>query len=78
MDEVKMMSSESINLNTWSQSYDPPPEKKTDNAPLEKPSASTPPPTNGLQIEKLVVDAILRPPKSTLHKYVVNPNTRAS
>ena len=50
IDEVKMMSSELINLNTGSQSYDPPLENKTDNVPLEKPSASTPPPINGLHI----------------------------
>ena len=48
IDEVKMMSSESINLNTRSQSYDPPLENKIDNAPPEKPSACTSPPTNGI------------------------------
>ena len=50
--EVRMMSSETINLNTRSHSYDPPPEKKPDDVPSEKPLASTPPPNNGLHIEK--------------------------
>ena len=73
-----MMSSESVNINTGSHNYDPPPEKKTDNVPPKKTSASPPPTTNGLQNEKPVHDAILRPPKSTLQKYVLNPNARVS
>ena len=47
-----MMSNEMVNLNTRSHSYDPPPEKKSDEFQPEKPSASTPPPSNGLHIEK--------------------------
>ena len=72
-----MMSSESVNINTRSQSYDPPPEMKINNAPPKKRSASTPP-TNGLQIENPSLDAILSPPKSTLQKSILNPNTHAS
>ena len=53
-DEVQMMSSEMVNLNTRSHSYEPPPEKKPDDVPSEKPSASTPPPNNGL-VFKLTV-----------------------
>ena len=51
-DEVRMMSSEMVNLNTRSHSYDPPPEKKSYDLPSKKSSASTPPPNNGLHIEK--------------------------
>ena len=60
-----MMSMETIHINTRSQSYDPPPENKTDNVPPEKPLTSTPRP-NGLHIEKPNLDAILHPRKSTL------------
>ena len=49
--EVRMMSSEMVNLNKRSHSYDRPPEKNPDDVPSEKPSASTPP-NNGLHIEK--------------------------
>ena len=47
-----MMSSETVNLNTISHSYDPPLEKKPDDVPYKKPPTSTPPPNNGLHIEK--------------------------
>ena len=53
-----MMSSETVNLNTISHSYDPPPEKKYDDVPLEKPSASTTPPNNGIHIEKPILEEI--------------------
>ena len=69
------MSSESFSLTTRSQDYDPPPKKKTDNFLTEKKSTSLSPSTNGIQIQKPILDAILQPPKSTLHKYVINPNT---
>ena len=67
-----------VHLNTKSQSYDPPPEKKTDNVPPEKPTTSTPPPPNGLQIEKTIPNAILHPPKSMLQKFIFNPNACAT
>ena len=63
-----MMSSETIHLNIGSQSYEPPAESKTDDVTSEKPSVSTPPPSNGLQINKLIPDVIICPPKSTLRK----------
>ena len=66
IDEFKMMSRKTVHLNTQSQSYDPALENKTDNVPPEKPSNSTPPPPNGLHIEKPIPDTILHPPKSTL------------
>ena len=72
------MSSETVHLNTRSQSYDPPPENKTDDVPPEKPSASTPPPSNSLKIEKPIPGAIIFPPKTTLQKSILNPNARAS
>ena len=43
-----------------------PPEKKPEDIPPKKHSASTPPPSNGLHIEELLPDAIFLPPKSTL------------
>ena len=73
-----MMSSETVNLNTRSHSYEPPPENKPDDVPSEKPSASTPPPNNGLHIEKPIPEEIFCPPKGTLHKSITNPNTRAT
>ena len=45
-----MMSSEMVNLNTRAHSYDPPLEKTPNAVPSKKPSASTPPPNNGLHI----------------------------
>ena len=62
-DEVRMMSSETVNLNTRSHSYDHPPEKKYDQVLIEKPSASTPPPSNGLHIEKPIPEAIFSHPR---------------
>ena len=47
-----MISSEMVNLNTREHSYDPPPENKPNDIPSEKPSTSTPPPNNGLHIQK--------------------------
>ena len=67
-----------VNLNTRSHSYDPPPENKSDEFPPEKPSTSTPPPSNGLHIEKPIPKEIFRPPKGTLRKSIINPNACAS
>ena len=77
-DEVQMMSSEMVNLNTRSHSYDPPPKRKPDDVPSEKPSSSTPPPNNGIHIEKPIPEAIFCPPKGTLHKSIINPNAHAT
>ena len=73
-----MMSSETVNLNTRSHSYDPPLEKKFDEVPPEKPSSSTPPPSNGLNIEKPILEAIFQPTKGTLRKSIINPNAHAA
>ena len=71
-----MMSSETVNSNTRTHSYDPPLENKPDDIPFEKTSTSTPPPNNGLHIEKPIREAIFRPPKGTLRKSIINPNAR--
>ena len=71
-----MMSREIVNLNTRSQSYDPPPENKSDDVPPEKPSSSTPPPSNSLHIGKPILEAIFLPPKGTIRKSIINPNVR--
>ena len=73
-----MMSSETVNLNTRAHSYEHPPEKKIDDIPSEKTSSSTPPPNNGLHIEKPILEAIFLPPKGTLHKSIINPNACAT
>ena len=81
MEEIKMMSSDTINLNTCSHSYDKLVEKKDENHSFEKvPSTSSPPSSyNGpLVIEKPNLDLILRPPKATLRKVVFNPNSQAA
>ena len=72
------MSSEMGNLNTRSQSYDTPPEKKPDDVPPKKPSASIAPHNNVLHIEKPIPEAIFCPPKGTLRKSIINPNACAT
>ena len=72
------MSSESINIAARSQKYDPPHEKQNDITPIDKTTTSIPPPTNGLHIEKHVLDAVLQPPKSTIQKSVFNPSVWAA
>ena len=73
-----MMSSEMGNLNTRSHSYDPPLGKKSDEVQPKKPSSSTPPPSNGIHIEKPIPEAIFLPPKGTIDKSIINPNSCAS
>ena len=73
-----MMSIEMVHLNTRSQSYDPPLEKTIDDVPSDKPSVSTPPPSNNFQNEKPIPNTILQPPKSTLQKSILNPNAHVS
>ena len=58
-----MMSSETINLNTRAHSYDPPPKKKPNEVSSDKPSASTPPPSNGIHIEKPIPETIFSLPR---------------
>ena len=72
-----MMSSDTINMQTRSQNYDKPVDKKEDHSSSGKApstsyreSSSTVP----LTIEKPTLNMILCPPKSTLRKVVFNPN----
>ena len=53
-------------------------EKIKHDVPPKKPSVYTPPPSNGLHIERPIPDAILRPPKSKLKNSILNPNTHVS
>ena len=82
IEEIRVMSMETVSLTTHSQTYDKPAEKKDESASSEKvPStgSSPPPPSNGpLTIEKPNLELILRPPKSTLQKSVFNPNSQAT
>ena len=76
-----MMSSDTISLQTRSQSYDKPANKKEDNSSLGKsPSTGSPESSSTipLSIEKPTIDMVLHPPKSTLRKDVFNPNSRAA
>ena len=80
-EEIRMMSSDTINLNTCSHSYDKPVEKKEENPSSEKvPSTSSPPSSsNGpLMIKKPNLYLISRLPKDTLRKLVFNPKARAA
>ena len=77
-EEIIMVSSDTINLNTCSQLFDKPTEKKDKNPPFEKaPSTSSPPSSsNGpFMIEKPNLYLILRPPKETLGNPIFNPNS---
>ena len=72
-----MMFSDTINLQTQSQNYDKPANKKEDHSSSRKaPSTSSLKfsSTVPLSIEKPTLDMILHPPKSTLRKAVFNPN----
>ena len=76
-----MMSSDTINLQTRSQNYDKPTDKKEDHSSLGKyPSTSSAEPSSTITLsnEKPTLDMVLRPPKSTLRKVVFNPNARAT
>ena len=76
-----MMSSDTIHLQTQSQNYDKPTDKKEDQSSSGKaPSTSSPESltTIPLSIEKPNLNMILCPPKSTLRKVVFNPNDRSS
>ena len=56
----------------------PPQERKPDEVSFNKTSASTPPPSNGIHIEKPISEAIFRPPKISLCKCIINPNANAA
>ena len=76
-----MMSLETINIATRSQSYDKLEEKKNENpSPYKAPPIGSPASSsNGpLTIDKPNLNMILHLPKSTLRKDVFNPNARAT
>ena len=76
-----MMSSDTIHLQTRSQNYDKPADKKEDQSSSGKAPFTSSPESSStvpLSIEKPTLDVILRPPKSTLRKAIFNPNARAA
>ena len=76
-EEIHMMSSDTIHMQTRSYNYDKPTYKKEYQSSSGKaPSASSPESsaTVPLSIEKPTLDMIFLPPKSTLRKAVFNPN----
>ena len=76
-EKIRMMSSDTINLQTRSQNYEKPADKKEDQSSSGKvPSTSSPKSSSTvpLSIENPTLDMILHPPKSTLWKDIFNPN----
>ena len=72
---------DTINLQTQSQNYEKPTDKKEDQSSSGKVLSTSSPKSSSnvhLYIENPTVDMILRPPKSTLQKAVFNPNARAA
>ena len=77
-EEIFMMSSDTIHLQTQIQNYDKPTDKQEDQSSSGKaPSTSSleSSSTVPLSIENPTLDMILCPPKSTLRKAVFNPNS---
>ena len=80
-EEIHMMSSDTINLQTRSLNYDKPIDKKEDHS-----SSGKTPSTSSLEssstvplfIKNPTLDMILCPPKSTLQKAIFNPNARVA
>ena len=81
LEKIRMMSLDTISLQTRIQSYDKLPDKKEDNSSSGKaPSTGSPESSSTvpLTIEKPTLNMVLCPPKSTLRKVVFNPNARAA
>ena len=77
MEEMKMMSFEMTGLSTRAQPYEKYPQKKYQGVPSDKdPPSSLYPSNSPLTIEKMILETILRPPKSTICKSVFNPIAR--
>ena len=77
LEEIRMMSSDTISLQNRSQSYDKCADKKEDNSSSGKsPSTGSPESSSTvpLTIEKPTLYMILHPPKCTLRKDVFNSN----
>ena len=80
-EEIRMMASDTIHLQTRSQNYDKPVDKNEYHPSSGKaPSISSPESSSTipLTIEKPTLDMILHPPKSTFRKAIFNPNARAA
>ena len=80
-EEIRMISSDTIHLQTQSQNYDKHVDKNEDHSSSGKaPSTISPESlsTVPLSIEKPTLNMILLPPKSTLRKAVFNTNSRAT
>ena len=72
---------DTINLQTQSQNYEKPTDKKEDQSSSGKvPSTNSPESSSAitLSIEKPTLDMNLCPPNSTLRKVVFNPNDRVT
>ena len=79
MQAIKMMSTETIGLTMHTKTYDKPPKKKDKGTSSKKKpsinhSSSLPLSTIPITIEKPICDAILRAPKTLIHKLVCNPS----
>ena len=77
LEEICMMSSDTISFQNRSRSYEKPIENKEDNSSSGKsPSTGSPESSSTipLSIEKPTIDMVLHPPKSTIRKDVFNPN----
>ena len=73
LEEICMMSSDTIHLQTRSQNYDKTVDKKEDHSSSRKSPSTVP-----LSIEKPTLDMIFHPPKSTLWKAIFNRNAQAT
>ena len=81
LEEIRMMSSDTIHMQNRSQNYDKPIDKNEDQSSSGKaPSTSSleSSSTIPLSIKKPTLNMILCPPKSTLWKDVFNTNARAA
>jgi hypothetical protein len=67
-----------ICLSIVANTYGTPPSDQTKGKVVDQPSTSTPPSSNPLQIEKLIFDAVLHPPKSAIPKATFNTNSHAA
>ena len=80
-EEIRMMSLDTISLQTLIQTYEKPVDKKEDNSSSKKaPSTGSPESSSTvpLTIEKPTLDMILCPPKSNVRKVVFNPDSQVA
>jgi hypothetical protein len=72
------MCKETISLMTRSKTCDTPLENHANGGATDNPSTSTPPSSTPIQIERPVVDSVLRPPKGTIQKLIFNPSAHTA